>query len=282
MLLERSIEVQKDLHLCFIDYSKAFDKVKHDRLFEILENLDIDGKDLRVIRNLYWDQCAAVRVQDEHSEFKNIKRGVRQGCVMSSDLFNLYSETIFRKLEDIPGFNINGVNLNNLRYADDTVLIAESQKQLQRLLDTVVKESEKMGLSLNVKKTECMVVSKKTINPKCSLSSKGEQIKQVTKFKYLGYLITSDGRCISEIRKRTAMAKDAFHKMKPVLMNRNISTTTKKRVLKTYVWPVLLYGCECWTMNKDIERRLEATEMWFIRRMFRISWKEKKNQMYLC
>ena len=122
-----------------------------------------------------------------------------------------------------------------------------------------------MGLSLNVKKTECMVVSKKTTNPTCSLFSKGEQIKQVTKFKYLGYLITSDGRCISEIRKRTAMAKDAFHKMKPILMNRNISTATKNRVLKTYVWPVLLYGCECWTMNKDIERRLEATEMWFIR-----------------
>ncbi|GFO35774.1 RNA-directed DNA polymerase from mobile element jockey-like [Plakobranchus ocellatus] len=81
-----------------------------------------------------------------------------------------------------------------------------------------------MGLSLNVKKTECMVISKKSSNPKCNLFSKGEQIKQVTKFKYLGYLITSGGRCTREISKRIAMAKDTFQKMKPILANGNIST----------------------------------------------------------
>ena len=276
MLMERCIEVQKDLYLCFIDYSKAFDKVKHERLFGMLENLDIDGKDLRVIRNLYWDQTAAVRIEGEYSDFKHIKRGVRQGCVMSPDLFNLYSETILRNLEDVPGLKVNGENLNNLRYADDTVLMAESVEQLQKLLDTVVLASEAMGLSLNVKKTECMVVSKRSSNPRCNLVSKGERIKQVTKFKYLGYLITSDGRCATEIRKRIAMAKDAFQKMKSILANRNITMTTKIRILKTYIWSVLLYGCECWTINKEIERKLEAAEMWLIRRMMRISWTDKR------
>ena len=87
MLAERCIEMQKDLYLCFIDYSKAFDKGRHEKLFNILEHLDIDGKDLRVIRNLYWDQNAAVRIGGELSEYKLIKRGVRQGCVMSPDLF---------------------------------------------------------------------------------------------------------------------------------------------------------------------------------------------------
>ncbi|GFO05632.1 LINE-1 reverse transcriptase [Plakobranchus ocellatus] len=75
MLVERCIEMQKDLHLCFIDYSKAFDKVRHVELFRMLEKLDIDGKDLRVIRNLYWDQTASVRMEGEHSDFKPIKRG---------------------------------------------------------------------------------------------------------------------------------------------------------------------------------------------------------------
>ena len=88
--------------------------------------------------------------------------------------------------------------------------MAESVEQLQNLLETVVLASEAMGLSLNVKKTECMVVSKASSNPRCSLVNKGEGITQVTKFKYLGYLITSDGRCAPEIRKRIAMAKDAF------------------------------------------------------------------------
>ncbi|GFN78388.1 endonuclease-reverse transcriptase [Plakobranchus ocellatus] len=92
-----------------------------------------------------------------------------------------------------------------------------------------------MGLSLNVKKTECMGISKKSSKPKCNLVNKGEKIKQVTKFKYLGYLITSDGICTSETSKRIAMAKDTFQKMKPILAKRNISVTTKIRVIKTYV-----------------------------------------------
>ena len=194
MLAERCIEMQKDLYLCFIDYSKAFDKVRHEKLFNILEHLDIDGKDLRVIRNLYWDQSAAVRIGGELSEYnlikRGIKRGVRQGCVMSPDLFNIYSEMILRNLENYPGVKINGVNIYNIRYADDTVLIADSEENLQRLLDITIEKSEEMGLTLNVKKTECMVISKKAIAPSCNLQSRGQQIKLVKTFKYLGYMIT--------------------------------------------------------------------------------------------
>ncbi|GFN98144.1 retrovirus-related pol polyprotein line-1 [Plakobranchus ocellatus] len=206
ILMEIGIEMQKDLHLCFIDYSKAFDKIRYVELFRMLEKLDIDGKDLRVIKNFYWDQTAAERIEGEHIDFKPIKRGVRQGFVMSPDLFNLHREIILRKLEGISGLKINGENLNYLREADDTVLITESGKQLQKFLDTIVLESERMGLSLNVKKTECMVISKKSSNPKSNLVSKGDQMEQVTKFKYLGYLITSDGRRTSEISKRIATA----------------------------------------------------------------------------
>ena len=279
MLAERCIEMQKDLYLCFIDYSKAFDKVRHEKLFNILEHLDIDGKDLRVIRNLYWDQSAAVRIGGELSEYTLIKRGVRQGCVMSPDLFNIYSEMILRNLENYPGVKINGVNINNIRYADDTVLIADSEENLQRLLDITIEKSEEMGLTLNVKKTECMVISKKAIVPSCNLQSRGQQIKLVKKFKYLGYMITSDGKCITEIKKRIATAKDAFQKLSLILKNRNISMTTKFRVLKTYVWSTLTYGCECWTITSDIEKKIEAAEMWFIRRMLRISWAEKKTNV---
>ena len=274
MLMERCIEVQKDLYICFIDYSKAFDKVK---LFEMLNQLDIDGKNLRVLRNLYWDKTAAVRVDGELSEYTNIKRGVRQGCVMLPDLFNLYSEVILRNLDESEGLKANGENLNNLRYAaDDTSLLAGSEEDLQRLLNIVVEESEKLGLSLNVKKTECMVVSKKKNNPECKLFSKGEQIRQVQKFKYLGYTLTSDGKCRTEIKKRIAIAKVSFQKMSTSLKNRNISFSTKLRVLKTYMWSILLYGCETWTITAETKKNLEAAEMWFYRRMVRISWKEKR------
>merc|ERR1711905_56379 len=95
-----------------------------------------------------------------------------------------------------------------------------SLENLQSLLNIVVTESERKGLSLNVKKTECMVVSKNAVNPICNLESKGEKINQVQKFKYLGYIITSDGKCVTEIKRRIGMAKDSFNKMKPILKNR--------------------------------------------------------------
>ncbi|GFO09204.1 endonuclease-reverse transcriptase [Plakobranchus ocellatus] len=109
--------------------------------YTMLTQLKIDGKDLRIIKNMYWDQKAAMRVEGEVSKFQNIKRGVRQGCVLSPDLFSLYSEIIMRNLEGHPGIKIGGSNINNLRYADDTVLIAENEKDLQQLLDIVKEES---------------------------------------------------------------------------------------------------------------------------------------------
>ena len=91
--------------------------------------LDIDGKDLRLIKSLYWDRKAAIRIGDEMRNYVNIKRGVRQGCVLSPDLLSLYSEKILREIKDLNGKKINGININNIRYADDTVLVAESEKR---------------------------------------------------------------------------------------------------------------------------------------------------------
>ena len=165
ILSERAIEMQRDLYICFIDYTKAFDKVQHEELLKLLQSLDLDGKDTRLIRNLYWDQTAWMRVENELSEFTQIQRGVRQGCAFSPDLFNLYSEMILRELEGLQGFVVGGHNMNNLRYADDTALTSDSAEKLQKLLDKVVEESRKKGLTINCKKTECMVVSKKAEKP---------------------------------------------------------------------------------------------------------------------
>ena len=128
---------------------------------------------------------------------------------------------------------------------------------------------------MNAKKTECMVITKKPVVPKCHLTCKGQEIKQVDTFKYLGCTITTDAKCEAEIKKRIAMSKDTFTKMKSIFTNRNISLTTKLNTLKAYVWSVLLYGCECWTLTPGLEKRLEAVEIWFIRRIMRISWTEK-------
>ena len=142
-LTERAIEIQKELYVCFIDYTKAFDKLRHEEIMSILDSLNIDGKDLRIVRNIYWEQTAAMRIGNYLSVFQDIKRGVRQGCLLSPDLFSIYSEIIMRALEGMPGIKIGGYKMNNIRYADDTVLIADNEKELQEMLDTVVRESEK-------------------------------------------------------------------------------------------------------------------------------------------
>ena len=122
--------MKRDLYVCFIDYTKAFDTVQHEELFRILQALNLDGKDVRIVRNLYWSQTAAVRVADETTEEFQIKRGVRQGCVLSPDLWNLYGERIMKQLEDIPGISVGGRNINNLRYADDTTMLGPTGKRI--------------------------------------------------------------------------------------------------------------------------------------------------------
>ncbi|CAG5129251.1 unnamed protein product, partial [Candidula unifasciata] len=182
-----------------------------------------------------------------------------------------------RSLIDMPGIVVGGHNINNLRYADDTVLIATSQKELQEMIDIVVLESERMGLSLNNGKTEVMVVSKKQIIPKCVIKVNGVILRQVQKFKYLGTWITSDGRCITEIKNRIGQAKTAFYKIKNILCNISLSLRVKKRILACYIHPVLTYGCESWTIGRQAKQFLEASEMWFYRRMLRIPWTAKKS-----
>ena len=260
-LMERSIEVQKDLYLCFIDYSKPFFKVRHFDLFDILAGLHIDGRDLLVLTNLCWEQEAAIRVDNDISQCKPIRRGVRQGCVFSPDLFNLYSEIILRNIENHEKIGVGGQKINNLRYADDTVLFADSEEKLQTILTTETEESEQLGLQLNAKKTECMVISIKAVIPKCNIACKGDKIKQVNTFQYLGCTLTPDCKGDTEVKNRIGQSKTTFNNMKCIFTNNRISLTIKIRVIRAYVLSVLSYGCECWTLTKDTEKRLEAVEM---------------------
>ena len=113
--------------------------------------------------------------------------------------------------------------------------------------------------------------------PVCNILCKGYRIKQDNTFKYLVFTVTPDARCKTEMKKRIALSKDTFTKINSIFTNRHIKVYTKINTLKAYIWSILLYGCECWTLTTDLETRLEAAEIWYIRRIMRISWTEKKS-----
>ena len=124
IMAERCLEMQQTLYICFIDYTKAFDRVKHDLLFEILSKSGVPDKEINII-NL--QQKATVRYENETSQEITIKRGVRQGYILSPCLFNIYTKYLTREaLDDEKGININGQNITNIRYADYTIIMAES------------------------------------------------------------------------------------------------------------------------------------------------------------
>ena len=146
---------QKNIYFCFIDYAKAFDCVDHNQLWKILKQMGIPDHLTCLFRNLYAGQEATVRTGHGTTDWFQIGKGVFQGCILSPCLFNLYAEYIMRNsgLEEVQaGIKISGRNINNLRYADDTTLMAESEEEFKSLLMKVKEESEKGGLKLNRKR----------------------------------------------------------------------------------------------------------------------------------
>ena len=158
-IIEKSREFQKNIYLCFIDYAKAFDCVDYNKLWKIIQEMGIPDHLTCLLRNLYAGQEATVRTGHGRTGWFQIGKGVRQGCISSPCLFNLYAKYNMRNAgleETQTGIKIAGRNINNLRYADDTTLMAESEEELKSLLMKVNVESEKVGLKLNIQKTKIM------------------------------------------------------------------------------------------------------------------------------
>ena len=174
---------KENIYFCFIDYSKAFDCVDHNKLWKILKEMGIPDHLTCLLRNLYAGQEATVRTGHRTTDWFQIGKGVRQGCIWSPCLFNLYAEYIMRNAaldEAQAGNKIAGRTINNLRYTDDTTLMAESEEELKSLLMKVKEESEKAGLKLNVQKTKIMASG-----PVTSWQIDGETTETVTEY-FLG------------------------------------------------------------------------------------------------
>ena len=158
-IIENAREFQKNIYFCFLDCAKAFDCVDHNKVWKILQEMGIPDYLTSLLRNLYGGQETTVRTSHGTTDWFQKGKGVRQGCILSPCLFNFYAEYIMRNVgleEAQAGIKIAGRNSNNLRYADDTSLMAESEEELKSLLMKVKEETEKVGLKLNIQKTKIM------------------------------------------------------------------------------------------------------------------------------
>ena len=205
-----------------------------------------------------------------------ILKGVRQGCILSPLLFNLYSESIFQEAVEYleVGIKVNGKPINNIRYADDTVLLAGNEKDLQCLVDRVSSISQSHGLKININKTKFMIISKQNIE-NIRIQVEDQNIERVRRFKYLGCWLNDKWDPDEEIKHRIEIARNTFFKMKTLLCNRDLNLTTRWRATKCYVLSTLLYGVEGWTLKARTMSRLDSFEMWLYRRMLKISWTER-------
>ena len=170
------------------------------------------------------------------------------------------------------GIKTAGRNINNLRYADDTTFMAESEEQLKSLLMKVKEESEKVDLKLNIHKTKIMASG-----PITSWQIEGETVETVSDFIFLGSKITADGYCSHEIKRCLLLGRKVMTNLDSILKSRDITLSTKVHLLKATVFPVVVYGCESWNIEKAERRRIDAFELCCCRRLLRVPWTARRS-----
>ena len=175
------------------------------------------------------------------------------------------------------GIKIDGRNINNLRYTYDTTLMAESKGELKSLLIKVKEETEKVGLKLNIQKTKIMASG-----PITSWEIDEETVETVSDFIFWGSKITADGNCSHEIKRCLLLGRKVMTNLDSIFKSRDIALPTKVCLVKAMVFPVVMYGCESWTVKKAERQRIDAFELWCWRRLLRVPWTARRfNQSIL-
>ena len=223
----------------------------------------------------YAGQEATVRTRHGITDWFKIGKGVCQGYILSPCLYNFYAEYIMWNTglnEAQDRINIVRRNISNLRYTEDTTLMAESEEELKILLMKVKEESETAGSKLNIQKTKIMASGTIT-----SWQIDGKNVETVRDFIFLGSKVTVDGDCSEKIKRCLLLGRKAMTKLDSVLKSRDITLLTKVGVLTAMIFLVVMYGCESWTIKKAEHWGINAFKLWCWRRVLRVSWTARRS-----
>ena len=273
ILCERYLQHQQDLYHVFIDFKKAFDRVWHKALWSTMRLYNINANLIQVIENLYNKATSAVYLNGDIGDWFRTTVGVRQGCLLSPTLFNIFLERIMTDaVEDHQGtVSIGGRTITNLRFADDIDGLTGKEEELASLVDRLDKTSAAFGMEISAEMTKLVTNNANGISTDIRIN--GEKLDEVDSFKYLGAVVTNQSSK-PEVLSRIAKTTAALARLKTIWSDKHNSLSSKIRLMRSLVISVLLYACETWTLTADILKKLQATEMRCFRKLLGISYRD--------
>ena len=277
-ICEKYLMKGKEVFWAFMDLEKAYDRVDREGMWDILKVYGVGGRLFRAIKSFYNNSRACVRVGEGVSDWFPVNVGLRQGCVMSPWLFNIYMDGVVREVNArVIGKGVvlvtergEELRLKQLLFADDTALVAATENGLVRLVEEFGKVCKRRKLKVNVGKSKVMRCAR-VAGARLNVKLNGEELEQVEYFKYLGSTISREGGEEAEIKARVTEAGKVLGGMNRLFVNKALKMNIKRMLYEGIVVPTALYGAETWSMREADRKRLNSMEMRCLRRMCKVS-----------
>ena len=269
-ILEKATEFNIKMYIAFIDYNKAFDSVEQTYVLQALSKQGVEHKYISILSQIYNQNYAKIKTEREGEPFP-LERGVKQGDPISPKLFTAVLEDIFRNLKWAKrGVNINGSKISDLRFADDIILFANTARELQEMINELDTQSKRIGLSMNNAKTKLM-----TNAQEIAVRLDAKELQYTSEYIYLGQLVAFKDSTEKEIKRRIASTWKAFWSLKFILLEKKINRRLKFEALETCVFPVLLYGCQTWTLREKERAAIQICQRKMQRKILGISIRDR-------
>ena len=275
--MERRREFRQGMLAAYVDLKKAFDSVHREALWDLLRLRGIPAGIIGLLTGLYSGTESAVKYGAGVSSFFPVSAGVRQGCVLAPSLFNTCMDWILGRVVDQShcGASVGNTMITDLVFADDAVIFAESLEILELALGVLHEEAKPLGLKVSWPKTKVQVFGGLLDESVESVRACGEDIEISENFTYLGSVVHNNGGSRQEVLRRIGLAHGVMDSLnKSIWRCRYLCRRTKIRIFKSLVIPVLLYGCETWTLNSDLKRRIDAFGNKCLRRIMGYRWND--------
>jgi len=285
---EKYLAKGKDVFWAFMDLEKAYDRVDREALWQVLRMYGVGGRLMSAVKSFYVGSRACVRVGSETSEWFSVLTGVRQGCVMSPWLFNMFMDGVVKEVnarvmsrgaELLEG---NGVSwqVSQLLFADDTALVADSEEKLRRLVVEFGIVCERRKLRVNVGKSKVMRCSRNGVVGTLDIRLNGEVLEEVESFRYLGSDVAANGGLEYEVKHRVNEGCKALGALRKVVNSKSMSMEAKRGLYESVIVPTVLYGAETWCLSAAERKKVDVFEMKCLRSMLGVTRRDRvRNEM---